>query len=53
MKRIVARMLPMTLIDYAFTDIVTGRSVYRFQERLSGRVVLAESPRALFRVATQ
>lgn len=50
MKRIIARVLPMVLIDYAFTDIVVGQPVYHFRERLTGRKVLANSPWSLFRV---
>lgn len=50
MRRMFAYVLPMKYLGYHFTDKVSGKSVCRWQERLTGRIVMAEGPLSLFRV---
>lgn len=40
---------PMTLICYEFTDVVSGKSVFRFRDR-HGKLWLAEGRWSWFRV---
>jgi len=43
---------PMTRLEFAFTDRVTGKSVHYWRDRL-GREWLAEGAFSLFRVPTE
>lgn len=49
--RILTGGRPMRRIGYAFTDIVSGKAVYRWEDRY-GRKWLAEEAWSLFRVST-
>lgn len=51
MTNLIAKLMPMRKIENCvFVDMVSGASVHRYVERISGRIVLAESAFSLFRV---
>lgn len=51
MRRFLAAILPMEQIERClFVDLVSGASVGVYRERITGRVVMAESHWAWFRV---
>ena len=50
LKHILAYILPMKLIGYEFTDVVSGKPVCRWQEQITGRIVLAKGPMSWFRI---
>lgn len=50
MKKMFTYIIPMRRLGFDFTDKVSGKSVHRWQERLTGRIVMAEGRMSLFRV---
>lgn len=50
MTKILDKFWPMVFVRYAFTDVVSGRSVNYYRTAGSGRIVMAETRWSLFRV---